>query len=129
MKRQLFGSLLLVSFVLSISAQKAQVAKTDSALETNLRKHVEYLASDKLEGRRAGEPGANLAGEYVAEQFRKAGLKPGFTGNGRPDFKQRFSYTPVRDPHSTPGDPTATSAAPDAKHTFNVIGILPGHDP
>jgi len=99
MKKQLIGFLLLLSFVVSLSAQKAQTA---SALEANLRKHVEVLASDKFEGRRAGEPGAVLAGNYVAEQFRKVGLKPGFPGNGKPDFKQPFSYTPVRDPHSAP---------------------------
>ena len=123
MKKQLIGFLLLLSFVVSLSAQKAQTA---SALEANLRKHVEVLASDKFEGRRAGEPGAVLAGNYVAEQFRKVGLMPGFTGNGKPDFKQPFSYTPVPDPHSAPVDPTAGS---QEKNAFNVIGILPGHDP
>ena len=133
MKKQLFSFLLLLFFTASLSAQKAQTA---SALETNLRKHIEYLASDKLEGRRAGEPGAVLAGNYVAEQFRKAGLKPGFTGNGKADFKQPFSYTPVRDPHSAPTDPTSVSsptvkegANSNTKVAFNVIGILPGHDP
>jgi aminopeptidase YwaD len=119
----LFVLLLLVSFGL------AQTAKTATDLEANLRKHVEYLASDKLEGRRAGEPGANLAGEYVAEQFRKIGLRPGGDKNGKPGYKQAFSYTPVRDPHSTPADPTSAPVAPNAKQTFNVIGILPGHDP
>jgi Zn-dependent M28 family amino/carboxypeptidase len=123
MKRQLFSFLLLFTFAVGLSAQKAQKA---SSLEANLRRHVEYLASDKLEGRRAGEPGAVLAGNYVAEQFKKIGLKPGFTGNGKPDFKQPFSYTPVRDPHSAPVDPTA---AAQEKNAFNVIGILPGHDP
>ena len=123
MKKQLIGFLLLLSFVVSLSAQKAQTA---SALEANLRKHVEVLASDKFEGRRAGEPGAVLAGNYVAEQFRKVGLMPGFTGNGKPDFKQPFSYTPVPDPHSAPVDPTAGS---QEKNAFNVIAILPGHDP
>src|SRR5436189_1597664 len=124
MKRQLFGFLFVVSLVAGVSAQKAQTA---SALEANLRKHIEYLASDKLEGRRAGEPGAVLAGNYVAEQFRKVGLKPGVVdGNGKAGFLQNFSYTPVRDPHSTPVDPTAGS---QEKNAFNVIGILPGHDP
>src|SRR5436190_10498592 len=123
MKKQLFGFLFVISLVAGVSAQKAQTA---TSLEANLRKHIEYLASDKLEGRRAGEPGAVLAGNYVAEQFKKIGLRPGFTGNGKPDFKQPFSYTPVRDPHSAPVDPTAGS---QEKNTFNVIGILSGHDP
>ena len=138
MKRQFFSFLFLLTFAVSLSAQKPETA---SVLDTNLRKHVEYLASDKLEGRRAGEPGANLAGEYVAVQFKKAGLKPGYTGGGKPAFKQPFSYTPVRDPHSAPSEPisvgsptvkegaVANATNPQAKITFNVIGILSGHDP
>ena len=39
--------------------------------------HVRVLADDAMEGRRAGTPGHRRAAEYVAEQFRKAGLKPG----------------------------------------------------
>ena len=92
MKKQLFSFLLLLSFVVSVSAQKAQVAATDG-LETNLRKHIEYLASDKLEGRRTGEPGATAAADYIAKQFAGIGLKPGFRGsNGRSSFLQPFPY-------------------------------------
>jgi Peptidase family M28 len=39
--------------------------------------HIEFLASDALEGRRAGSPGHTKAAEYVATKFREAGLKPG----------------------------------------------------
>jgi hypothetical protein len=82
MKRQLYSFLLLVSFVVSVSAQKAQVA---TSVEANLRKHIEYLASDKLEGRRAGEQGATFAAGYIANQFANLRLKPGVHGsNGKP---------------------------------------------
>jgi len=40
-------------------------------------KHVEYLASDKLEGRNVGSQGYEQAAAYVAAQFESAGLKPG----------------------------------------------------
>jgi hypothetical protein len=40
-------------------------------------KHVEYLASDRLEGRNVGSPGFDKAAAYVASQFEQAGLKPG----------------------------------------------------
>ncbi len=39
--------------------------------------HVKILADDSMEGRRAGTPGHRRAAEYVAEQFKKAGLAPG----------------------------------------------------
>lgn len=38
--------------------------------------HVEFLASDKLEGRNTGSPGHKKAAEYVASQFERYGLKP-----------------------------------------------------
>ena len=119
-------SAVLLGFFLFVSSLFAQSLITGQ----NLRKHVEILASDKFEGRRAGEPGANAAGEYVAAEFRKIKLQPGVSGtNGKPGYKQSFSYAPVRDPHSTPDGPTSTSTAPNAKQAFNVIGILPGNDP
>jgi hypothetical protein len=41
--------------------------------------HVEFLASDKLEGRDTGSPGHRKAAEYVAGEFEKAGLRPAGT--------------------------------------------------
>lgn len=127
MKKQFYSFLVLLSFFVSISAQKAQPARVD-ALETNLRKHVTYLASDKLEGRRTGETGATYAAGYIANQFAKLKLKPGAkAANGKPNYMQPFSYSPVRDPHSAPADPTKV-ATPNSKTGYNIIGILDGND-
>jgi hypothetical protein len=41
--------------------------------------HVQVLADDRMEGRETGSPGFAKAGEYVAEQFRAAGLQPAGT--------------------------------------------------
>ena len=38
--------------------------------------YVEFLASDKLEGRNTGSEGHRKAAEYVAAQFERDGLKP-----------------------------------------------------
>jgi hypothetical protein len=38
--------------------------------------HVKYLASDDLTGRGSGSEGNDRAGDYLAERFRSAGLKP-----------------------------------------------------
>lgn len=45
--------------------------------EEALLGHVKYLASEKLEGRGLGTPGLDLAADYIAGQFKKAGLQPG----------------------------------------------------
>ena len=60
-----------------------EAESTDAALATITRQgiyaHLEYLASDALEGRLTGEPGYDLAAKYVAEQFAAIGLEPGGT--------------------------------------------------
>jgi Zn-dependent M28 family amino/carboxypeptidase len=56
----------------------------------SLRSHVEYLASDELEGRLTGSKGARKAGKYIARQFETAGLQP--LGDGG-DYFQRFPFT------------------------------------
>lgn len=114
MKRQFYSFLLLLSFVVSVSAQKAQVATSD-ATQQNLRQHIEYLASDKLEGRRTGEAGATSASGYIANQFARLRLKPGaHAANGKATYLQPF-----------PGK----AAAPDKSVTgYNIIGILEGKD-
>ncbi|RMG23540.1 MAG: M20/M25/M40 family metallo-hydrolase [Bacteroidetes bacterium] len=45
-------------------------------LEQRLRKHVEFLADDKLEGRQTGSLGEKLALDYLNLEFLKLGLKP-----------------------------------------------------
>jgi len=46
-----------------------------------LRAHVEFLASDLLEGRGTGERGGKLAAAYLASQLAAAGAKPAVNGS------------------------------------------------
>ena len=48
-----------------------EVPRADS-----LRGHVSFLASDLLEGRDTPSRGLDIAAEYIAAQFRRAGLEP-----------------------------------------------------
>jgi aminopeptidase YwaD len=50
--------------------------KGDRQLIKNLKLHVQYLASDVLEGRRAGSEGEQKAVDYIIAQYESAGLKP-----------------------------------------------------
>jgi hypothetical protein len=43
--------------------------------------HVRYLADDKLQGRAVGTPGFEMAADYVANQFHRAGLDPAVRGS------------------------------------------------
>jgi len=52
--------------------------------------HIRYLASDELEGRMSGTPGADKAAHYISWEFKKAGLKPLGDDNS---YFQKFSFT------------------------------------
>ena len=66
---------LVASFLVSASlAREADQAPEISA--DRIKADVAYLASDRLEGRGPGTRGEVLATEYLADEFKKAGLKP-----------------------------------------------------
>ena len=44
--------------------------------ERDIRKHLEYLCSDKMEGRMTGSPGNHEASAYVADSFKSFGMEP-----------------------------------------------------
>jgi hypothetical protein len=64
--RILFPSVFLLLFSLSLHSQNTS---------DNLRKHITYLASDELEGRKAGTQGDSLAATYIRDKFRAAGAE------------------------------------------------------
>lgn len=51
-------------------------AQSASISVDELRRHVRYLASDELEGRRTGTQGNLLAAGYIAGKFAEYGLEP-----------------------------------------------------
>jgi Peptidase family M28/PDZ domain/WD40-like Beta Propeller Repeat/PA domain len=51
------------------------VDKAVEISEPNIRRDVEFLASDAMKGRLTGTPEARKAAEYVAAEFKKAGLQ------------------------------------------------------
>src|SRR2546423_13625920 len=65
-----------------------------------LQQVIAYLASDALEGRRPGTPGANDAAHYIAGEFNRYGLRPGMQmarpartrGENQARYLQPFPY-------------------------------------
>ncbi|RYZ00413.1 MAG: M28 family peptidase [Chitinophagaceae bacterium] len=80
--------LLTLTTVLGLStfAQKQKLRKEDDLVLSNLRNHIDYLSSPKLEGRRAGSEGETQAATYIAQQFGASGLQP----KGTDGFLQPF---------------------------------------
>lgn len=52
-------------------------AALDGIQASDLRNDLKFIASDELEGRDTPSPGLDRAADYIADQFRRAGLEPG----------------------------------------------------
>lgn len=96
--RQKFLSLLLVlALAAGTFAQQAAPASSGAPNIDRLRATVTYLASDTLEGRRTGTPGADAAATYIATEMQRLGLKTAPpTGKKSSDpmakYQQLFPY-------------------------------------
>jgi aminopeptidase YwaD len=75
MVRKSLSLVLVLAFWLT--AVVAQQPRADAPSVDRLRQVIAYLASDALEGRRTGTPGANDAAHYIAGEFNRFGLRPG----------------------------------------------------
>jgi hypothetical protein len=61
-----------------VAAERAAPAPAKSAQsEARMRRDITFLASDECEGRGPGTKGIDKAADYIAAEFKKAGLKPG----------------------------------------------------
>ncbi len=69
------GALALAMLSCVLRAQDAKPI-LDRISAQSMRGHVSFLASDLLQGRATPSPGLNVAAEYIAAQFRRAGLEP-----------------------------------------------------
>src|SRR5215471_15526548 len=64
--------IVLAAFVTSFAASSTPAIDSDALLD-----HIKFLASDEMKGRANGSPELERAGEYIAQQFKAAGLQPG----------------------------------------------------
>ncbi len=74
-----------------LRAEEARRPSKTEESEARLKRDIFFLASDECEGRGPTTDGLKKAGDYIASEFKKAGLKPGnpdgtyfqnFTTNG-----------------------------------------------
>jgi Zn-dependent M28 family amino/carboxypeptidase len=69
---------IVIAVALAFGMGIAFADKTDApqADAQKIRASVKYLSSNQLEGRGTGQPGGDRAADWIAEQFKKYGLKP-----------------------------------------------------
>jgi Zn-dependent M28 family amino/carboxypeptidase len=113
-----------VCAVILAAGAAAQVQPKVTA--NDLKADVSFLASDALEGRGTPSKGLDIAAEYIASEFRRAGLEPA----GDDGYFQTAEFRSVLT-ISTPGASAPKLSAPAAQPVKlrNVIGVLRGSDP
>jgi hypothetical protein len=83
----------LAAGMLAAQGQLPLAQRIAARLRPNdLKADVSFLASDALQGRATPSPGLDMAAEYIAAQFRRAGLEP----VGDDGYFQNASYQSVR---------------------------------
>lgn len=109
--------LALAAAALAAPALHAQACPDAAALTRGVPAplaYVRYLADDALQGRMAGTASERCAGDYIAAQFQRLGLRPaGDSGT----YFQSLPLASAINPHA----PGGTGR--------NVVALLPGTDP
>lgn len=92
-KISIIGTALSLLLTWQVFAQDAQAVKYASTITVaDLERHLNYLASDELEGRDTGAKGQKLAAEYIAEFYKNLGL----TGPVDGSYFQKFQLASVQ---------------------------------
>ena len=91
-----------IALFVSIQLTPAQTNPSSIEVES-VKKHLYTLASDAMEGRRAGTPGIERAAQYIESEFERIGLSK---YNNLPTYRQNFTARNLK--------------------MFNVIGVLEG---
>src|SRR5580692_9683968 len=121
MSRKTLNFIFLFFFVSRLSAQPVKTTPSITAHDVNERESI--LASDSLEGRRTGSPGADKAARYIAEEFKRIGLSAYNPVYGsmpyHPNYYQPFEFS----------EHALDSTKHGRTNGMNVVGFLKGSDP
>ena len=94
-----------------LSLAFALTLQTQAQKQDDLRRAVEYLASQELGGRYPGTSGDTLASEFITKQLRKLKFNPIVKGKKDKGYYHDFTYGKEVE-----------------RTTHNIIAVLPGKD-
>jgi len=83
---KIFGKIGVILLTLVVFSFAKEKIKTPEVTADELKKHISYLASEALKGRRTGTEGDSLAADYIRMELKDDGLKALFA-NGFERFR------------------------------------------
>ena len=89
-----------------------------------IKKHIAFLASDKLKGRGTSTQEETMAATYIAMQFQNYGLQPkglNLQANAEKNSVSRYFYDFT---YKTPANPHDTVGTGEEKRSKNVVAFL-----
>lgn len=105
-------------FITPVFSQTSAPDVLSSITAEKVKPHIVTLADDKLEGRGGGYKGERKAADYIANEFKRIGLKPyGDPRGGKRSYFQEFRFQPY---HPVKPWEVMTSR--------NVLGFIEGSD-
>jgi hypothetical protein len=78
---RIFLVLMVAGTVQAQSVFKSVTGILDSVEPDSIKRHIAFLADDKLQGRQAGTPGYQMAVDYVVAHYKQLGLQPAGENN------------------------------------------------
>jgi hypothetical protein len=93
-----FKIIILINFLLLPSLLFAQISEEQYIRQVTIekiKKHIDTLASETMEGRMTGEYGQKLTAQYIAGHFEKNNLKTFFPNNPEP-YYQKFTLNSLQ---------------------------------
>lgn len=115
-------ALLYVSTIALLILSTALCSKRDSVEDlisyAQVDSHIRFLSSDELKGRGSFSEDVRMAEDYIADQFKQAGLE---TFAEFPGYRHEFTFT-----YRNRRDP---EAEPQEFKLANIVGYLEGRDP
>lgn len=131
-----------LAFVAEAQPQTASAASTSAAARwrdridtTRVRRGLEILAADSMEGRLTGSPGMERAARWLEQQYKAVGLAPaGDSGGYRQHIPLRTAQGPGAGGRVRPAPVESWEAwhalpADQRLRTQNIAGVIRGADP
>ncbi len=109
--------ILLLSFIfISVGCKTTKPNISKTYFTETVKRDIEILSSDDMEGRETGTRGEKKAAAYISTRMKQIGLLPGGTGDG---YIQTFNKVIKSNPHADKPSPD------DEKVTgMNILGLI-----